>query len=65
MLKRQRAESREGMVTTTVALPDELHRALALVAVEKRTVMTELVRQAVREWLVRHGHIKAPRRKAP
>jgi hypothetical protein len=53
------------MVTTTMALPEDLHHKLALVALEQRTVMTELVRQAVREWLVRHKHIDAPRKRKP
>lgn len=52
--KRKRAESREGMRVTTVALPADQHRKLALAALEERTVMTELVRQAVTEWLERH-----------
>jgi hypothetical protein len=52
-MKRQRAESREGMMVTTVALEREVHRRLAIAAIEGHTVMTELVRQAVGEWLER------------
>ena len=59
MSKRQRAASREGMVVTTIALPDDVHRALAIAAIEERTVMTELVRQAVQEWLKRRERKKA------
>lgn len=59
MSKRQRAASREGMVVTTIALPDDVHRALAIAAIEERTVMTELVRQAVQEWLKRREGRKA------
>ena len=51
--KRKRAESREGMRVTTIALPDEMHRRLAIEAIESRTVLTELVRQAISEWLER------------
>ncbi len=51
--KRKRAETREGMRVTTMALPEELHRRLAIAALEDNTVMTELVRQAVTEWLER------------
>lgn len=51
--KRKRAETRDGMVVTTVALSEEVHRQLAIAALEGRTVMTELVRQAVAEWLER------------
>ncbi len=39
------------MRVTTVALAEEVHRRLAIAALEERTVMTELVRQAVAEWL--------------
>ena len=60
----QRAPSREEMVVTTVAIPESIHRQLLATAREERMVMTELVRQAVREWLVRRGYIKAPRGRA-
>ena len=62
MTKRQRAESREGMIVTTIALPEDVHRALAIAAIEERTVMTELVRQAVQEWLKRREGKKARKR---
>ena len=48
-----RADSREGMVVTTVALERELHRRLAIAAVEDNAAITELVREAIREWLDR------------
>ena len=60
--KRKRAESRKGMRVTTVALPEELHRRLAIAALEGRTVMTELVRQAVTEWLERREHATRSKR---
>lgn len=41
------------MVVTTVALEPDLHRRLAIAAVEDNAALTELVRQAVREWLDR------------
>jgi hypothetical protein len=41
------------MVVTTVALEADLHQRLAIAAVEERAAITELVRQAVREWLER------------
>ena len=50
---RRRAESREGMVVTTVAFDEALHQRLAIAAVEERAALTELVREAVREWLER------------
>jgi len=50
---RKRAESREGMIVTSVAFEEELHQRLAIAAVEDRAAITELVRQSVREWLDR------------
>jgi hypothetical protein len=61
--KRKRAETREGMVVTTVALSEEVHQRLAIAALEGRTVMTELVRQAVGEWLERRERKKPWRSK--
>lgn len=55
MNKRVRAESREGMRVTTVALQEDMHRRLAIAAIEESTVMTELVRRALAEWLDRRG----------
>jgi hypothetical protein len=48
---KKRAESREGMVITTIALTKEMHRQLAMMAVEENAAITELVREAVAEWL--------------
>ncbi len=62
VMPRKRAESREGMVVTTVALEEKLHRRLAIAAVEEKTVMTEVVRQAVREWLDRRGRKRRVKR---
>ncbi len=50
---KKRAESREGMVITTVALENDLHRKLAIAAIEESAAITEIVRQAVSEWLNR------------
>ena len=52
-MAKKRAESREGMVVTSVALDQELHRRLAMAAVEENAALTELVREAIREWLER------------
>jgi hypothetical protein len=32
--RRKRAESREGMIVTTIALPEDMHRALSMRAVD-------------------------------
>jgi len=41
------------MIVTTIALAPELHRRLAIAAVEDRAAITELVRAALAEWLDR------------
>jgi predicted transcriptional regulator len=41
------------MVVTSIALDEELHQRLAIAAVEDRAAITELARQAIREWLDR------------
>lgn len=51
VMAKKRAESREGMVVTSVALEQDLHRRLAIAAVQDNAAITELVRQAVKEWL--------------
>ena len=50
-MAKQRADSREGMVVTTIALDKDLHEALERVSFEDKVALTELVRQAVRAWL--------------
>jgi predicted HicB family RNase H-like nuclease len=51
--KRRRAASREGMRMISVALPVELHRQLALAALDTRIAMNEIVRDAIKLWLAR------------
>ena len=46
-MARKRAESREGMVLLTVALPPEMHRALAILALDRRESMNSIIRTAV------------------
>ena len=53
--QKRRAKSRAGMMVTTIALPEEMHRELLLAAVNEKVVFTEIVRQALAEWLDRHG----------
>jgi len=48
------------MVVTTIALEPDLHRRLAVAALDERAAMTVLVRQAVEEWLERRDR-KKPR----
>lgn len=50
---KKRADSRQDMVVTSVALDKELHKRLAIAAVEDGAAMTELVREAVTDWLNR------------
>ncbi len=62
MVKR-RAESREGMITLTVALPPDLHRKLAIQALDDHCSMNEMIRDAVREHLQRKARPKKRRDK--
>jgi ParG len=52
--KRQRADTREGMIVTTVAFDRGQHVRLKIAAAELSTVLTAIVRQAVKEWLDRY-----------
>ena len=52
MVKR-RAESREGMIQTSVAFTPDMHQRLAIAAVEERAALVELIRDAVRDYLDR------------
>ena len=52
---KKRAESRDDMVITTIALDRELHKRLAIAAVEENAAITEIVRQAVSNWLNQHA----------
>src|SRR5262245_59679990 len=58
----RRAASREGMVTTTIALPAGLHSGLSKAAAEERTGTNELIREAASEWLERRKRAKRYRR---
>jgi hypothetical protein len=53
MGKKRVASSRRGMVVTTVALDPELHRRLALAALEEHAAVVELIRDAIRDYLAR------------
>ena len=57
-MKKKRAESREGHVVTTVSLPPELHREIAIAALEDNMAIAEVLRQAAIEWLGRRGKRK-------
>jgi len=52
------------MVVTTVALPPDLHRRLALAALEENAASAELIRQSLQEWLDRHDAARARRGKS-
>jgi hypothetical protein len=62
MATKRRAESREGMVITTVALPPDLHRRLAVAALDQNAAIAELIRESVRLYL--DSHEKRARRAA-
>ena len=57
-MAKQRAESRKGMVVTTIAVDKELHAALERVSFEDKVALTELVRRAVRAWLATRRKVR-------
>jgi hypothetical protein len=61
--RRQRAQTREGMVVTTVALERDQHARLKAAAKRHSTVLTAVVRQAVEEWLDRDEKPTSPKEK--
>ena len=46
---------------TTIALPPELHKRLAIAAIEDGAASVELIREAVQEWLDRRKRTKGGR----
>lgn len=53
-MKRIRAGTSKGMIRTTVALPEELHRRFKLASIETGAVVTELLRRAAAEWIEKY-----------
>lgn len=51
---KRRAASREGMVITTVALPPELHRRLAITALDENAAIAEIIREAIKRYVDAH-----------
>ena len=56
-VKKRRAASRDGWIVTTVAMDPEMHRQLSMAALKERAALTELVREAVAQWLQAHGRL--------
>ncbi len=59
--RRQRAESREGMIVRTIALDPEQHRRLKAVSKATSVTVNALLRQAAEEWLTKHEAEEAER----
>jgi predicted transcriptional regulator len=51
----KKATEQEGEVTTTIALDREQHKQLRLLAVHRETTVRNLLREAVSEYLKKHG----------
>ena len=60
-MAKRRAESREGMILTTVALPADLHKRLAIAAIEEHAASAELIREAIEAWLKARKRAKGSR----
>lgn len=61
-MAKRRAESREGFIVTTVAFSRELHKRLMLAALDENAAASELIRQAVSEYLERRDQQRKGRR---
>jgi hypothetical protein len=57
-MKRIRADSSKGMVRTSIALPESLHKRYKLASIETGAVVTELLRRAAAEWIEKHARRK-------
>jgi hypothetical protein len=53
-MKRIRAGSSKGMIRTSVALPEALHRRYKIASIETGAVVTELLRRAAAEWIEKY-----------
>jgi len=53
-MKRIRAGSSKGMIRTSVALPEAIHRRYKLASIETGAVVTELLRRAAAEWIEKY-----------
>ncbi|MBN9509077.1 MAG: hypothetical protein J0I21_08170 [Alphaproteobacteria bacterium] len=47
---------RRGKTLLQVALPEQVHLELAILAKRRRLTLSRLVKDALNEWLERHGH---------
>jgi hypothetical protein len=47
---------RRGKTLLQVALPEQVHLELAILAKRRRLTLSRLVKSALNEWLERHGH---------
>ena len=53
-MRRIRADSSKGMIRTSVALPEDLHRRFKLASIETGAVVTELLRRAAAMWIEKY-----------
>ena len=58
----KKAETREGMIVTTVALPEDLHKELRIIGVEEGRAFTDIVRTVLSEWVARRERRKGRRK---
>ena len=47
---------RRGKALLQVALPDEAHLELSILAKRRRMTLSQLVKEALNQWLDSHGH---------
>lgn len=52
---------RKGKALLQVALPEDIHVELAIIAKRRRLTLSQVTKQALNEWLASHGHhIRVP-----
>jgi hypothetical protein len=62
-MAKRRAESREDLVITSVALARDLHRRLAIASVEENAAIAQIVRELIEQYLA--GREQTTRRGKP
>lgn len=47
---------RRGKALLQVAIPDDAHMELSIIAKRRRMTLSQVVKTALNDWLVQHGH---------
>lgn len=55
-LPRDANQWRKGKAVLQVAIPEESHVELSVIAKRRRTTLSQIVKDALDDWLEKHGH---------